>query len=129
MAAQLHGLAVIDLKLDAIELADGDKLTLNPVSKRLAKADGSLVESGYFAAADGSYFCVNTDQWFYQIDKQTYDAVYNAKLQAVEMATMRIKMAATPGGRVIKLHGEEGDAETRTPGQIRLAEAHARNKK
>jgi hypothetical protein len=119
----------VSLKLDAIELADGDKLTLNPVSKRLAHADGSLVESGYFAAADGSYFNVSTDQYFYQISKQTYDAVYGAKLQAIELADVKAKLAATPGGKVIRLHGEEVTDEGQTPGQLRLAEARARNKK
>jgi hypothetical protein len=106
-AEQLHLTAVMSLKLDAIELADGDKLTLNPVSKRLAKADGSLVESGYFAAADGSYFCVNTDQWFYQIDKQTYDSVY--KLAAVELQLKNAR-ATLPAAKAIQLHREEAAA-------------------
>jgi hypothetical protein len=127
MAAQLAGTEVVSLKLDSIELADGGKLTLNPVSKRLANADGSLVESGYFAAADGSYFRVSTDQWFYQIDKPTYDAVYGAQLQAVELADAKAKLAKTPAGTVVKLGGDAAviDAPALTPAQVRLARAEA----
>lgn len=125
MAAQLHGVEVVSLKLDAIELADGDKLTLNPVSKRLAHADGSLVESGYFAAADGSYFQVSTDQWFYQISKQTYDQVYGAKLQAVKLAELEAKLATAPAGKKVLLGGEESIAPALTPAQVRLARAEA----
>jgi hypothetical protein len=112
LAAQLHGVSLAavaekltELKLDAVELEGGDTLTLNPVSRRLSNADGSLVESGYFAAADGSYFCVSTDQYFYQIDKQTYDKVYGAKLQEVELADLKSK---TPAAGRVRLNGETG---------------------
>jgi hypothetical protein len=131
MAAKLHGLEVIGmigLKLDSIELEGGDTLTLNPVSKRLANADGSLVESGYFAAADGSYFRVSTDQWFYQIDKPTYDAVYGANLMAVELAGLK---ATTPAAARVKLGTETGAAEAAQTGNTKqkaglAATAHLR---
>jgi hypothetical protein len=133
MAAKLAGTEVVNLKLDSIELADGDTLTLNPVSKRLAHADGSLVESGYFAAADGSYFNVSTDQWFYQISKQTYDAVYGAQLQAVELADTKAKLAKAPAAHRLTLGGDSATnapaEETLTRAQVRLAAARERSKK
>ena len=125
MAAQLHGVQVCALKLDAIELDGGDTLTLNPVSKKLTDAKGGLVESGYYKAADGSYFQVSTDQYFWSIDKQTYDAVYSAKLMAVELADTKAKLAAAPGGQRIALSGDKADEQPKTPAQLRLARAEA----
>jgi hypothetical protein len=114
LAAALHGVKLADLgpkltalNLDAIELAEGDPLTYNAVSRRLSDANGALVESGYYAAADGSYFQVSTDQYIWQIDKQTYDAIYGAKLQAVELERLRTTMPAA--GR-LRLNAEKVDA-------------------
>lgn len=125
------GLKLTELKLDAIELTEGDALTYNAVSRRLSDSKGALVESGYYAAADGSYFQVSTDQYIWSIDKQTYDAVYNAKLTAVELEQVKLKLAQQPAAKQILLHGESAaetaDTENRTPGQIRLAAARARN--
>lgn len=130
MAAILHGVAVAQLKLDAIELDGGDTLTLNPVSKKLTDSKGALVESGYYKATDGSYFQVSTDQYFWSIDKQTYDTVYGAKLQAVELAQAKTLLASLPGGKAIALGGEaKTDEEAVSPGQLRLAAARAKNLK
>lgn len=114
LAAQLHGVKLealgeklTTLKLDAIELAEGEALTYNAVSRRLSDANGALVESGYYAAADGSYFQVSTDQYIWQIDKQTYDAIYGAKLAAVELAALK---TTTPAAGRLRLNAEKVDA-------------------
>jgi hypothetical protein len=112
LAAQLHGVKLealgeklTSLKLDAIELTEGDALTYNAVTRRLTDGAGALVDSGYYAAADGSYFQVSTDQYIWQIDKQTYDAIYGAKLQAVELAKLK---ATTPATGRLRLNADGG---------------------
>jgi hypothetical protein len=113
LATALHGVKLealgeklTELKLDAIKLTEGDELTYNAVSRRLSDAKGALVESGYYAAADGSYFQVSTSQYIWEIDKQTYDMVYGAKLQAVELADAKAKLAKEPAARPVNLHAD-----------------------
>jgi hypothetical protein len=118
LAAQLHGVAVVDLKLDAIELTEGETLAFNPVTKRLADSTGALVESGYYAAADGSYFQVSTDQYIWKIDKSTYDMVYGAKLQAVELADLRAK---TPASGRLTLSSDTSELQPTKPVPAHLA--------
>jgi hypothetical protein len=140
LAAVLHGLKLegltaklTELKLDAIELVAGDSLTYNPVTRQLRDSKNALVETGYYAAADGSYFNVSTDQYIYEISKQTYDAVYGANLQAVELADVKALLAKAPAALRLSLGGDsatnEPEEETRTSAQIRLAAARARQQK
>ncbi len=123
------GTKLADLKLDAIELTEGEALTYNAVSRRLSDSKGALVESGYYAAADGSYFQVSTDQYIWSIDKQTYDAVYAAKLQALELEEVKLKLATQPAGKRVLLHGEEtvilNDNTVKSRAALRLAQAEA----
>lgn len=133
MAAALHGVQLsalgeklAELKLDAIELTEGGALTYNAVSRRLSDSKGALVESGYYAAADGSYFQVSTDQYIWSIDKQTYDAVYKLSAVEVELATLR---STTPAAQRVKLHSDEGatsnDNTVQSRAQLRLQRAEA----
>jgi len=121
LATQLHGVAVAELKLDAIDLKDGEKLTYNTVTRRLTDKDGALVDSGYYAAGDGSYFQVDISQYIWEISKSTYDAVYGAKLQAVELEALKTKLATQPAAGKVHLHQENQETETGRKSRLALA--------
>jgi len=121
LATQLHGVAVAELKLDAIDLKDGEKLTYNTVTRRLTDKDGALVDSGYYAAGDGSYFQVDISQYIWEISKSTYDAVYGAKLQSVELEELKIKLATQPAAGKVHLHQEQEGSETGRKSRLQLA--------
>ncbi|MGI4834632.1 MAG: XkdF-like putative serine protease domain-containing protein [Janthinobacterium lividum] len=110
LAEVLHKVALADLglklaalKLDAIDLEGGGKLIYNAVTRQLRDEKGALAESGYYAAADGSYFNVSTDQYIYEISKPTYDSVY---LSQVELQAANAKLASTPAAGKLRLGGE-----------------------
>jgi hypothetical protein len=142
LAEQLHKVAMsalgeklTELKLDAIELEGGGKLVYNAVTRQLRDEKGALAESGYYAAADGSYFNVSTDQYIYEISKPTYDAVY---LQKVELEDAKAKLAKAPAAQRLTLGGDTSqggagnvatDEEAPTRAQLRLAAVRARNQK
>lgn len=115
-------LAAIELALEAVDMADGSQFSYNPITRRLLDSTGKMVESGQYACADGSYFKVNTEQYTYQIDKESYDK--GVQLSAVELELSDLK-SKKPGGSRLKLGaaapgGEEVNLAEMSPAKRRL---------
>lgn len=95
--------AAVALFLEAVEMLDGSSLSYNPISRLLTDSNGVPVPSGYHACKDGSFFRVETSQYTYTIDAETY-AKATTQLSEVQLklTAAETELANTPdGGRVL----------------------------
>lgn len=99
--------SAMQLFLEAVEMADGTSMNWNPISRLLTDANGVPVASGYHACKDGSFFRVETSQYTYTIDAETY-ANATTQLSAVQtqLAAAKLELSKTPDGQKLHLSAE-----------------------
>lgn len=114
-------MGAVKLFLEAVEMADGSTLSYNPISRLLSDANGVPVMSGYHACKDGSFFRVETNQYTYTIDAETY-AKATTQLSAAELKLSEAEtaLASTPAGLPLTL-GADGGTPTPPVTPVSLA--------
>lgn len=112
------------VKLETVEMLDGSSLSYNPISRLLSDASGQPVPSGYHACKDGSFFRVETNQYTYTIDAETYKNATTVLSEATAEVT-RLS-AIVPAGQRVKLGAavvtgsQEVNLAEMSPGKRRL---------
>lgn len=120
-------LAAQSVKLEAVELLDGTTVNINPITRVVSDAAGNPLPTGYHACKDGSYFKVEANQYYYQIDAETYKKA-TTELGAVTKELADLK-ATKPAGSRVKLGEETKENTAEVPAwKVRLMDARARQK-
>ncbi|MDO7846482.1 XkdF-like putative serine protease domain-containing protein [Hymenobacter sp. M29] len=98
--------AAVELFLEAVPMAgDLGNFNYNPITRMLTKEDGTMVMTGVYACADGSYFEVSTSQYTYQIDAATYAKAQKLSAVEVQLAAAQLELSKTPDGGRVHLSG------------------------
>jgi hypothetical protein len=107
--------SAVPLFLEAVEMLDGSSLYYNPISRLLTDANGVPVPSGYHACKDGSFFRVETSQYTYTIDAETYaKATTQLSEVKVKLEAAELQLSQTPDGGRVLLSGAGNGNNQRT---------------